>query len=129
MAELILLQVDPGLAREVEQTAARQDAGLNVARADQSREVMDHVEQTPSDVAAVVVGANVSQPTRLAQQIHHIDRQISIVVLTSSAGWQELNQALLFTPLLGQDVQCLATEGHEAVVEAMRGVSDAVARA
>jgi PAS domain S-box-containing protein len=76
-------------------------------------------------VDLVALGPRLSDPLRVAQQIHQVDKQIPLLLLCEPEQYLSLKHALQFTPLLGRDVRCCSLQDHATTVAA---IQDAVLR-
>src|SRR4051812_3617654 len=118
MSTILLIQVDPRSAAQL-----RQVAGLvpllkftEVAAADR----MAAAIQSPQEpVAALVLGAAIDHPTRLVQQMHAVDKDVGVLILTAPQQVEELSQTLRFTPFIGEDVHCCAVGTASSLSQAL----------
>lgn len=59
---------------------------------------------------AIVIGEEVANPIRYAQDIFSCDRNISILLINDSSNHLKIKQALQFSPFIGPTVQCVSNE-------------------
>lgn len=88
---------------------------------------MDNVEQllTASglgtlDCEVVVLGSSVSEPVKLAQRIHTLDRNIQIIIVAAPDQVDEYQRIINYTPFLGDAVNLLAQESADQLPEFIR---------
>ncbi len=88
---------------------------------------MDNVEQllTASGLGTlncevVILGRNSSEPIRLAQRIHTLDRNIQIIILADADKDEDYRRAINFTPFLGDAVNLLSIDQHDQLPELIR---------
>ena len=59
---------------------------------------------------AIVIGEEVANPIRFAQDIFACDRNISILLINDNSNHLKIKQALQFSPFIGPTVQCVSNE-------------------
>src|SRR5690606_35992080 len=60
----------------------------------------------------VIIGEQANNPFQLAQKVHTLDKNISILIVTSPKNFERFKQGLKFTPFIGNTVKCLADESE-----------------
>ena len=76
------------------------------------------LKAAPADV--LLIGEKVGNPIKLAQRIHALDKHLSIIIINDVQNHQQIKQALLFTPFIGNSLQCVPNslgKGLAATVE------------
>ena len=88
---------------------------------------MDNVEQllTASglgtlDCEVVILGHDASEPIRLAQRIHSLDRNIQMIILADADQDEDYRRAINFTPFLGDAINLLSIEEADKLPELIR---------
>lgn len=76
-------------------------------------------------VAVLLIGEKVGNPIKLAQRIHALDKYLSIIIINDTQNHQQIKQALLFTPFIGNTLQCVPNGLGAGLANT---VKDAVAR-
>lgn len=59
---------------------------------------------------AILIGEEVANPIRYAQDIFSCDRNISILLINENSNHLKIKQALQFSPFIGPTVQCVSNE-------------------
>ena len=59
---------------------------------------------------ALLIGEQVENPIRYAQEAYGQDKGISILLVNDSNNFQKIKQALQFSPFIGPTVQCISNE-------------------
>lgn len=66
-----------------------------------------------SDTQGVfLIGEHVHNPFQLAQKVHNLDKNVSILIVSSPGNFERLKKGLKFTPFIGNTVQCIADEAE-----------------
>lgn len=60
----------------------------------------------------VIIGEQTSNPFQLAQKVHTLDKNISILIVTSPQNFERFKQGLKFTPFIGNTVKCIADQSE-----------------
>lgn len=74
---------------------------------------------------AVLIGAGIEEPIRVAQRVHCFDKTIPVLILSPQDLYDELRRSILFAPLLGNVVTPWSLENIDNLAQA---VSNAVER-
>lgn len=79
-----------------------------------------------SDTQGVfLIGEHVHNPFQLAQKVHNLDKNVSILIVSSPGNFERLKQGLKFTPFIGNTVQCIA---HESESNLAATIEDLITR-
>ncbi len=78
-------------------------------------ELLERLQRRASEVDALVVGAAVSEPVRMAQRAQSIDRDLGVVILSCPDGHARMAAAVQCAPFLGSAVSCVSTGDLEAL--------------
>jgi PAS domain S-box-containing protein len=93
-------------------------AGLALERAGDADEAIARVEQGDApDV--VLLAPRLTDPVRVAQRLHSLDRDGAVVVLAPAGAEADLRHALEVAPFLGGDVSTVAMSGYVSLVEVL----------
>ena len=79
--------------------------------------------EKPADV--LLIGEEIGNPIKLAQRIHALDKHLSIIIVNDAKNHQQIKQALLFTPFIGNSLQCIPNSLGKGLAAS---VQNAVAR-
>lgn len=74
----------------------------------------------PAQSEIILIGEKVGNPIKMAQAVHAIDQQLSIIIINDEGSFKKIKQALLFTPFIGNSVQCISNtvaQGLGAITE------------
>lgn len=71
-------------------------------------QLQDFLLQYQEQSEALLIGENVGNPIRIAQATHALDNQLSIIIINDESSHHKIKHALLFTPFIGNTVQCLS---------------------
>ncbi len=63
----------------------------------------------------VIVGENIPNPIKVAQEVFSQDRNVSILIINDDAAHQKIKQAMQFTPFLGNTIQCISNQGKQGL--------------
>lgn len=89
----------------------------------------DHIDSyllnTECPAAVLLIGEKTGNPIKLAQRIHALDKFLSIVIINDIQNHQQIKQALLFTPFIGNTLQCVPNKLGKGLATT---VQDAIAR-
>ena len=66
---------------------------------------------------ALIIGEEISNPIRLAQEAYAADSCLSILIISERDHYKKLKQALLFTPFIGNTVECVSEGGDKTLAE------------
>jgi PAS domain S-box-containing protein len=102
VARIVLVGVEP----ELESQLASRVRGLSVevqAMADESL-LLESISNDSRAPYSVVIGTEIDEPVRLAQQIHRVEREVALLILSEESNEPKVSRALQFTPFLGDDV-------------------------
>lgn len=80
-------------------------------------QAVERLTAAPSDIAAVVVGADVADPLAITRRLHAVDREISAVLLVPAGDPRGIEQASRFAPQLGEDVICVEQATDAALAD------------
>lgn len=83
-------------------------------------EITEFLLKNPIQAEAMLLGEQVGNPIKIAQSIHAVDPQLSIIIVNDEVSFPKIKQALLFTPFIGNSVKCISTSvstGLAAVAE------------
>lgn len=82
----------------------------------------EHAREEMSSLAAsadvYLIGEKTLNPIRLAQTIQGLDAALSVLIINDAFTTAKIKKALLFTPYIGNTVQCLSNEENESVLVA-----------
>lgn len=88
---------------------------------------MDNVEQllTASglgtlDCEVVILGEALSEPVRLAQRIHTLDKNIQVIILAGAGHGEEFRRAISLSPFLGDAVSLVGASERDGLPESIR---------
>jgi PAS domain S-box-containing protein len=99
----LVLVVGVGHDTEAALAGASGEAELHVERAPDPAGAIAWLE-SGDQVDVVLVGADMAEPVRLAQRLHSLDRNGSVVILVRPEHEDEVRHALEVAPFLGGDV-------------------------
>ncbi len=69
-----------------------------------------------SDTQGVfLIGEHVNNPFLLAQKVHNLDKNVSILIVSSPGNFERLKHGLKFTPFIGNTVQCIADKSESNI--------------
>ncbi|HKE18167.1 MAG TPA: ATP-binding protein [Kofleriaceae bacterium] len=102
---MLLVAVDRGISELLR--AAGPD--LSFEDVDERPEVLERLQRGAAELDAVVVGAAVSEPVRMAQRAQSIDRDLAVVILSDPQHHGQMAGAVQCAPFLGSAVTCLST--------------------
>lgn len=63
----------------------------------------------------LIIGEEISNPIRLAQEVYSQDRYLSILIINDKIQHQKIKQALLFTPFTGPTFHMVSNEGKQGL--------------
>jgi PAS domain S-box-containing protein len=86
-------------------------------------ELLERLHRHAADVDALVVGAAVEEPIRMAQRAQSIDRDLSVVILTEPDRYTRMASAVLCAPFMGSAVSCVSTGDLQALASAIADVA------
>jgi PAS domain S-box-containing protein len=72
---------------------------------------------------AVLIGPLATEPLKVAQRVHSVDRDTSLVILTGQAEALALRQELNFTPFIGPDVEVRGDPITDDLVDNVRAAA------
>jgi PAS domain S-box-containing protein len=72
-------------------------------------DLLERLQRQAAAVDALVVGAAVDEPIRMAQRAQSIDRDLSVVILSDPDRYARMTSAVQCAPFLGSAVTCLST--------------------
>ena len=122
MLRILLAQVEDAMKRSLAEALGRVP-NSEVVVATTAEEGLNRISADPAAIAALVVGAT-PEPVDLAQRVHALDRDLSIVLLPGAHG-PDLRDRLRLVPHVGEDVSSLDTTDVDALVQ---GIVDAAER-
>lgn len=73
-----------------------------------------------------IIGEEVGNPIKITQNIYALDPYLSIIIINDAKSYQKVKQALLFTPFIGNNVQCISNTLGKNLASILQ---DAIARA
>ncbi len=73
------------------------------------------ITQQASDPIVFLIGEEVNNQIREAQEIYRLDRYLSVLIISNRADFQKLKQALQFSPFIGPTVQLINAEAGPAL--------------
>lgn len=62
----------------------------------------------PAKSDVLLIGEKTGNPIKIAQAAHAADNQLSIIIINDEGSYRRIKQALLFTPFIGNTVQCVS---------------------
>jgi len=74
-----------------------------------SQQMFAQLDQIKNKIDVIVIGVPLKEPVSIAQRIHAINKDISILILTEPSRHDRLKQALMFTPFLSNEVIAWST--------------------
>ena len=109
--------VDPDVADAVRATAGRR---LEISTMANVEQLLTASGLGTLDCEVVILGHDSSEPIRLAQRIHSLDRNIQIIILAAAGKEEEFQRAIDFTPFLRDAVNLLSIERAAQLPELIR---------
>lgn len=91
------------------------DSSLNLVELGGLEQLYIGLEQGRIHVDILVIGISLDEPVRIAQRIHSMGVDISVVILTEPAYYSQLEKALKFAPFVGRDVTPYSTAEADAL--------------
>ena len=114
MATALLVQVDPDTTSLLRPGASASGA-VRLEEVSEPELALRHLEHDGGSVEAVVLGARLEEPIRLAQRVHAADRDLAVLILSEPERYQQLTRALQFAPFIGEEVRCWSIADGDAV--------------
>jgi|GEM_PF-1946335 len=96
------------------------EAGLDVLECPDGVAFESRVRAEGATLDAVVVGDAARDPIQTTQRAYRIDPTVSVVLLAAEEQRAPLRHALMFTPFIGSDVECVAPRTTQVVDEIVR---------
>ncbi|HWM87228.1 MAG TPA: ATP-binding protein [Kofleriaceae bacterium] len=119
MLHVLLVAVDSGVSDSLRHTVG---PGLAFEETVERPEILERLQRAAAGLDALVVGAGVDEPVRMAQRAQSIDRDLGVVILSPPHRHAQMASAVQCAPFLGSAVSCLATGD---VVAIGRSIHDA----
>jgi PAS domain S-box-containing protein len=116
MGNILAFKLDPELEKKVK-NIPQSPKLINVLSEQKYKEIISKLEIDEKKVDVVIFGTNVSDPISLAQRLHFIDKNISVIIVTSKNEYHKMLDALQFTPFLGEEVSCLSIDKTQDIEE------------
>jgi PAS domain S-box-containing protein len=121
VTSILLVGAEPEFHAQL-QNHIEEDTDLQVL--DDPQVALDRVEHQRPAFLAVVLGTAIEEPVRLAQRIHRLDKDITLLILSHEDHHARVARALQLTPFLGDhvsshlasDVSAIAETIHHAVL-------------
>ena len=111
MATVLLFQVDPRTQVLFQQ---EQDVAISVIRCDESNQVLTHLTAGTIRPEVVVLGSQLEQPAVVAEHIHAVDKDVTILILSAPDKATAIQNAIQASLFLGSETICLPSgEGAE----------------
>lgn len=82
-------------------------------------QMFDELAQMKKKVDAIVLGVQLKEPLRIAQRVHAMGKDIPLLILTEPERYDQLQQALKFTPFLSNNVAPWSTAELEKLPHAL----------
>jgi len=79
-----------------------------------------NVLQQEKDV--LLIGEEISNPIRLAQEAYSVDNSLSILIISDPSHYKNLKQAILFTPFIGSTINCIPNGDEKNVANTINGL-------
>lgn len=83
---------------------------INIQSEQKYKEIISKIENNETEVDVVILGTKVNDPISLAQRLHFIEKNISVIIITEKAEYHKMLDALQFAPFLGEEVSCHSVE-------------------
>ncbi|HBY98466.1 MAG TPA: hypothetical protein DEP84_31745, partial [Chloroflexi bacterium] len=120
---IVLVRVDPETAALLRQNASLLP-DLSFEDVPGPEQLATQLADGGTNVDALVLGAELEEPVRVAQRAHIVDEDLAVLILSDPSRHRQLSQAVQFAPFLGSDViyrsvadgEALAVELREAVL-------------
>lgn len=80
----------------------------NIAFQSVSNDFLSQEGKSLSRYQALLIGEQVDNPIRYAQQAYSYDKSISILLITDQQNQEKIKRALQFSPFIGPTVQCIS---------------------
>ena len=61
----------------------------------------------------VLIGENTDNPFQIAQRVHSLDKNVSILIISSKSNLEKFKQGLKLTPFIGNAVKCVLDESGQ----------------
>lgn len=123
MTVVALVQLQENLRRAL-RSIASSEAAVSFEETDEGQ-LLAVGEKRTLRPDVLVVGEKAREPIRLAQRMHALETDPTVLILSEADRLPMLRRAVQFAPLLGDDVTCLPSSDEAAVLNALR---DAVTR-
>jgi PAS domain S-box-containing protein len=82
----------------------------NIETDQKLQEIIKEIEKDAREYDAVILGSKVKDPITIAQRLHFINKNISIIILCSPKNYHQMLDAMQFAPFLGEEVGCHSIE-------------------
>lgn len=122
MPRVLFVQLDPKTSKFLKGSGAiPSEEGIEETSAkDFSAEKLN--AESYSELDAIVLGSGLNEPVQLTQKIHGASKKIPVVILARPDRCPQINRALQFTPLLGDEISCHPESEPEAAATLLRNV-------
>ncbi|MGH9338830.1 MAG: sensor histidine kinase [Acidobacteriota bacterium] len=121
MSTVLMFQVTPQVSSLLREPIEPDLKFLDVT---EDRDLFTRLEPESRQIDLVIVGSPVTDPVSVAQRVQALDRDLSILILSSPQSHPRLKRALEFATFLGTQVNCRSTEDSQNLVKV---VNDAIA--
>jgi PAS domain S-box-containing protein len=124
MGIVIALQLDPKLGNSLKKLA-----GISkVKKIDTEQHQQGFIQELENDrieVDAVIIGSSIKDPISVAQRLHFINKNISVIILCQPENFHQMIDAVQFAPFLGEEVSCLSNEnGRELSAKVKNAITN-----
>jgi PAS domain S-box-containing protein len=118
VSTILLIGVEPELSSLIENRVDSDHAKVRIY-ADR-QQALEWLERRVEHRYTVVIGTSIDQPVRLAQRIHKLVDEATIVILSDHDDFPHVSRALQFTPFLGDHIVCHLNKDTAAVVRTLQ---------
>lgn len=117
--KIVMVQVDPATLTVLHKSLSLLPEELLEFELD-PEPLLQSLEAGEIKLDVVVLGSLVSEPVQIAQRVQSVDKELAVLILSDPAFHQQMQQALQFSPFLGNQVSCRSTAEGEALVIALQ---------
>lgn len=92
----------------------------NVDNEQKQQGIITEIEKQTIEVDAVILGTQIKDPISIAQRLHFIDKNISVIILCTPENYHHMLDAVQFAPFLGEEVSCHLIENIHEISEKVK---------
>jgi len=84
------------------------------------QQMFTNIVQMQNKVDVMVMGVQLKEPVGIAQRVHAINNDVPILILTEPERYEQLKQALIFTPFLSNNVTPWSTDALDQFADVLQ---------